>query len=298
MIKRIPLLIVLVLILSSVSYAQEEDFAEGYLPIDSIILNPGKYNNEFVLVKGQVTQYTPGDTRTTASYILQGEFGAAISVNTMDSKPEVFAIYSVTGTVVIDPYTQQPYIIEKGKDLEANNPSGMLLLGMFLGFLFLAILIVVLVVRYSKPRQVQVAGVAGGNDSDVEYDNDFQTIRIVTDSPKTLKFIPGKLVITAGADKGKEFMISGYPTDRGNVVSIGRESIGGDRAYSHIQLTGKTISRKQAEIIQNDGKLFLRNLSETNHTEMDGDELNPEQEMEIKPNSVIRMGEVEFQYVV
>ncbi len=296
------LLIVLVLTYMHPTIGQGTN--EEFTPIDSIMADPAKYNNEFVTVHGQVTQFTPGDAQSTASYIIKGDFGSEINVTTMDIKPEVFSLYNVSGTVVIDPYTQQPYLIEKSKTVirdatGMNNP--MVLFGLFTGFLVIAVLIIVLIVRTSKPPYIStieptpaldLGGEGGG------YDNDFKTIRIPTNSPKTLKFIPGKLVVTAGEDKGKEFMISGFPSPKGNIVSIGREVVTGEKAFSHIQLTEKTISRRQAEIIQSNGKIFLKNLSETNYTQLDGKELSPDEEVEVHPDSVIRMGELELKYVV
>ena len=99
-------------------------------------------------------------------------------------------------------------------------------------------------------------------------------------------------------DKGKSFKIAGYPTPSGNVVSIGREEIQGERKYAHIQLNQKTISRKQAEIISIEGKLYVKNISETNYTQVDGIELKPNEKVELKPNSTIRTGEIEFQYIL
>jgi hypothetical protein len=129
--------------------------------------------------------------------------------------------------------------------------------------------------------------------------NDFKTIKITKSAPpKTLKFIPGKLVITNGEDKGKEFRIAGYPTPDGSIVSIGREEVKGDRSYAHIQLLQPTISRKQAEIISYGGNLYLKNLSETNLTQVDGIEVQPGQKVQLKPGSTIIAGEIEFKYVV
>jgi hypothetical protein len=125
---------------------------------------------------------------------------------------------------------------------------------------------------------------------------DFKTIKIALDSPKTLKLIPGKLEIVSGEDIGKSFKIAGHPTSDGSVVTIGREEVNGELAYSHIQLKQKTISRKQAELIYKDSKLFVKNLSETNYTMLDGIELKSGQLMELKPGSKIKTGEVEFSY--
>ena len=128
-------------------------------------------------------------------------------------------------------------------------------------------------------------------------DSDFQTIKISTDAaPKTMKLLPGFLEITAGADTGKKFSISGYPTPNGSIISIGREAVSGDRKYAHIQLTEPTVSRKQAEIIAVGSNLEVKNLSSTNLTQLNGLEIQAGQKMKLEPNSVIKTGEVEFAY--
>ncbi len=129
-------------------------------------------------------------------------------------------------------------------------------------------------------------------------DDEFRTIKIVKNPLKTLKFIPGKFLIISGEDKGKELRIAGYPTKAGFVVSIGRKEVTGDKAFAHIQLKEKTVSREQAEFIYNDNKLYVRNLSETNYTQLNGIDLKPGEISEVYPKSIIKFGEVEFQYLV
>ncbi len=131
-------------------------------------------------------------------------------------------------------------------------------------------------------------------------DDDYKTIKLFIDDPKTMKFIPGRLEIISGDDKGKTFLISGYPTPEGSVVTLGRESVTGERRYAHIQLDKRfqTVGRKQAEIIYRSGKLYVKNLGETNPTQVDGKELKVDQIAEVMPGSVIRTGELEFKYVV
>lgn len=134
----------------------------------------------------------------------------------------------------------------------------------------------------------------------VDDDQDFKTIKIFIDDPKTMKFIPGKLEIISGDDKGKTFLISGYPTPEGSIVTIGRDNVTGDRKFAHIQLDKRfqTVGRKQAELIYKSGKLYARNVGETNPTQVDGNELQVGQMAEVSPGSVIRTGELEFKYVV
>jgi len=79
-------------------------------------------------------------------------------------------------------------------------------------------------------------------------------------------------------------------------VTIGREQITGPRDFAHIQLKERTISRRQAELILKDGKLYLKNLSETNFTKLDGKDLPPNTSAPLSPGSIMTFGEVEMKY--
>jgi len=116
--------------------------------------------------------------------------------------------------------------------------------------------------------------------------------------PKTMKFIPGKLVVAAGPDQGKEFRIAGHPTPEGNVVTIGRAEIEGERAFAHIQLgdTYRTVSRIQSEIIQQDQTILLKNKSTTNPTMVNGEGVEAESTVELEDGDMIRMGELMLRY--
>lgn len=116
--------------------------------------------------------------------------------------------------------------------------------------------------------------------------------------PKTMKFVPGRLVIAAGPDQGKEFRIAGRPTPDGNVVTIGRAEVEGERAFAHIQLgdTYRTVSRMQAEIIQQDQTILLKNTSETNPTMVNGDSVPTGGTVELEDGDMIRMGELMLRY--
>lgn len=116
--------------------------------------------------------------------------------------------------------------------------------------------------------------------------------------PKTMKFVPGRLVIAAGPDQGKEFRIAGRPTPDGNVVTIGRAEVEGEKAFAHIQLgdTYRTVSRIQAEIVQQDDTILLRNKSETNPTMVNGEQVASEDTVELEDGDMIRMGELMMRY--
>jgi hypothetical protein len=127
---------------------------------------------------------------------------------------------------------------------------------------------------------------------------DFKTVKISTvQDPKTMKFIPGKLDIVGGADSGKSFRIAGFPSGaKGNVVTIGRANVKGPKEYAHIKLEDKTVSREQAEMREKDGKLYIKNLSDVNRTQVDGVALGLGEEVEITAGQTIRMGELELMY--
>lgn len=127
---------------------------------------------------------------------------------------------------------------------------------------------------------------------------EFKTVKISTvQDPKTMKFIPGKLDIVGGADSGKSFRIAGFPSGaKGNVVTIGRANVKGPKEYAHIKLEDKTVSRQQAEMREKDGKLYIKNLSDVNRTQVDGVSLGLGEEVEITAGQTIRMGELELMY--
>lgn len=123
-----------------------------------------------------------------------------------------------------------------------------------------------------------------------------KTMIIPATSSRTMKFIPGGLEVMTGDDKGRIIRISGYPTEDGSTVTIGREPVSGPRDFAHIQFKERTISRKQAEIIFKDGKLYIKNLSETNFTSLDGRDIPVNTALELKSGSVITFGEIEMKY--
>jgi|WetSurMetagenome_2_1015567.scaffolds.fasta_scaffold111026_1 hypothetical protein len=342
--KRVALLCALVILcglsLTGVSSAQP-----ARTTIETIIANPGQFANNAVEFDGLVEQYVAATSSTTSYYLIKGEYGSVIKVNTADPAPETNRKYRVTGIVYIEPVGNEPFVSEKtktyidargpatggaqvgagntqgggqqatGETKEVETPRDNTLIYLLVGLLVLLVgAFIYFVARRSKADQqadYSTPGTGGaaplspkpgfpeGTDTPtMSTSNDYKTVRIAISSPKTLKFVPGQLVIASGEDKGKSFRIAGYPTPEGSIVSIGRESVTGDRAYSHVQIDNKfsTVSRKQAEIISREGKLFVKNLSETNLTQVDGIEIKPGQLAELKAGSTIRTGELEFQY--
>lgn len=286
--------------------------------IGDIVNNPGKYNNSFVTIQGLVSQYTPATASTTANYLLKSDYGAIIKINTSDGNPETNQKYEVSGTIVIDLVNNEALMIEKSRTnltppppipgTGSQNPQMMwyIIIGS-IAVLFLLI-IIYLIMRsrnnrfrdqiappYTSPSPIPID--PGARTTSIG-DSDFKTIKINLGGPKTLKLIPGKLEIVTGLDKGKEFRMNAIPGPNGCIITIGREKLSGDAEFSHIQLLEKTVSRKQAEIHYRENKLFVKNLSETNYTQLNGLELRLDEMAEVKPTSIIKTGEVEFRYIV
>jgi FHA domain len=282
--------------------------------VDSIAANPGRYIDNAIQVEGLVVQYVPATATTTSHYLLRGDYGAVLRVNTAEGSPETNRKYQVTGIVYIDPVGKEVFISEKtrtpfeappssqeGTEHRTDNTPIYITIGL------LVILVAVLVYLQLRKKNLVAVGdsgrpVSGASESEPTYStsSEFKTVKIVTSAPKTLKFIPGQLVITSSDDKGKSFRVAGYPTSEGSIVTIGRDSLTGDRSYAHIQIDKKfsTVSRKHAELVYKDGKLYVKNLSDTNPTQVDGYEIKMGEMVELKPNSTLRTGELEFQYKV
>lgn len=274
--------------------------------IKDITDNPGKYIQEKVEIEGVVTQYVEGNTATTSYYSLQGNYGGLIKVNTSASSPITLSRYKVTGTIILDQKTRRPVLIEDTRVPLSGMPK-ILTYGLLVAGVLLILVLVIFILRNRKPAlkgseantqpitKTNVPDSSGTPKSSVA-DEDYATIKISTGAPPTMVLVPGRLEIIAGTDKGKSFKIAGYPGPEGSVVTIGREEVHGEKKFAHIQLMEKTVSRKQAEIIHTNKTLYVKNLSTTNQTEIDGKPISTGEQVELLAGSVIKTGEVEFKY--
>lgn len=380
-------LVILFSILLGLPFAQYSISQTKSTTIEAIINNPTAFEASEVEFSGLVTQYVI-DKGSTNYYLIRGDYGGIIRVNTAEPPPETNVKYLVKGIVYIDGNTKRPFVSEKVKSpiefpdpvltgpnsveknenftinwnaenatkvtlngnpveikgtrtlalnesttftVQAQYPNGkfkeksltitILPQQNWLLYILIAALVILVIVfiyfqvrkrnidsevipasAYQEPLQPQQQSFNATEfkEAKPEFTDDtqFKTIKMVKTQPKTLKFIPGKFVITEGLDKGKEFRVAGFPTSEGFVVTVGRKELSGDSAYAHIHLNEKTVSREQAELHYIDHKLYLKNLSETNPTQLNGVEIRPGKTIEVTPGSVIKTGEVEFKYVV
>jgi hypothetical protein len=290
--------------------------------IETIVTNPEKFADAAVEISGTVSIYAQAASPSTGHYLLKGTSGAAIRVNTTDGSPELKRKYRVRGIVYIDPTTHVPFLSEKSRareDLPEQAPAPPVAQGEEGGIwtggwpyliLILAVVgaIVLLVRRRMRPLPVpEVPAVEAAPVEEKaealpppEPVPDLKTVRILPPSPKTMRYVPGELVLLSGEDQGKSFKIAGFPTPEGSIVTIGREPVTDERAFAHIQIEERfhTVSRKQAELIWKEKKLFVKNLSDTNPTQVNGVELKSGKMVQLKPGSVMRTGELEFEYRV
>ncbi len=305
--------IVILVLLVSALYAQV-----ATTTIEKIEANPGSYFGKEVTVLGFIELYvdSPGGTYY---YLLKGDYGGVIKVN-CSKQEETKKKYYVTGLVQKDLKTTQPIIVETKIipviPIPAEEEPIVDYTWIYYVFGGLVIvLIILIIVQFAikkKGKMEQTLSTSSDSFSSElkapptmpsqntmpRTSSQFSTIKITNAVPKTMRFIPGKLKIVSDRDKGKEFRIAGYPTPKGNIVTIGREAVKGDREFAHIQIDEKfgTVSRKQAEFREKDGKLYIKNLSSTNLTQINGKEIAANEIVEVKFGDVVRMGEIEFEY--
>ena len=141
----------------------------------------------------------------------------------------------------------------------------------------------------------------GGGDKPKEQEpqeEEFQTVKLSPSTDRTLKFIPGQFIMLSGKDRGKPFRVAGFPTPEGSIITLGRDPVEGERAFAHIQLNVQTVSRKHAELNFKSGQLFIKNLSETNPIEVNGEEIEVNTEVPLPLDSELRLGEIRMKYIL
>ena len=122
-----------------------------------------------------------------------------------------------------------------------------------------------------------------------------ETLRFAVADEGTLRFLPGRLEVSAGPDTGREVRFVAPPGGGEPIeVTFGRTE---GPAYRHVQLLARTVSRRHASMTLSDGHWSLQNLSATNPVVLNGRPLAAD---EVAPLLVdgdrIEMGEVVFTF--
>jgi hypothetical protein len=84
-------------------------------PIEAI--DAALHLDMYATVEGVVIQYTTAREGATAYYILKGESGGPIQVNTSFKKPIINGKYRVKGIIKANPLTGEPYLVEIKKTM-------------------------------------------------------------------------------------------------------------------------------------------------------------------------------------
>lgn len=102
------------------SNGQQIQISADSTTVESIIQNPGGFNKEYVTFEGFVTQYTPSTASTASYYLLRGEYGGIIKVNTR-IRPQINKRYRVWGTVMFEPMNQESFVVEDKVEMVVDD---------------------------------------------------------------------------------------------------------------------------------------------------------------------------------
>ncbi len=119
-----------------------------------------------------------------------------------------------------------------------------------------------------------------------------RTVRVHRPIEETLQFLPGRLEVTEGEDRGQTIRfvrVFGEPP----VVTLGRSA---GPPHRHVQLRSLTVSRLQARMRYEGRRWEIANLSETNPTLVNGHELSLHGTRLLEHGDRIEMGEVVFRF--
>jgi hypothetical protein len=276
--------------------------------IEDILKDPAGSQGKYVEIKGTVIQYYPvAPGRNTAYYVFQSDYGNSINVNSL-TPPLNRKSYVVRGIVQLSlTDSSLVFLTENSRMQLAEKSQLVLILVLAICVLVIIGISIFLILQNRKNREavaivepiVPAAPQAPASVPAAEAAAEFATIRLSKDSsPKTMRFIPGKLEIISGADKGKSFKIAGYQTPEGDVVTVGREKVTGERSFAHIEIGDqfKTVSRQHFKLVYRQPDLYVQNLSSTNPSRLNGEIMFEGESRKMESGSVISAGELEFQY--
>jgi hypothetical protein len=119
------------------------------------------------------------------------------------------------------------------------------------------------------------------------------TIQFQRQHEEPVQLLPGRLEIEEGSNRGQEIRfvrVHGEPPE----VTIGR---GDGPPYRHIKLSARTVSRKQARLRFENGRWMISNLSKTNPTVVNGEELDDVADCRLlHDGDTIEMGEMVLRF--
>jgi hypothetical protein len=128
---------------------------------------------------------------------------------------------------------------------------------------------------------------------------------IINDGYTNNKQLPGSIVVLNGVQANKKLNLYGFETERGTVITIGRDSpdwklrVPQSAWGSHLRIadSSNTLSRLQAEFIYIEGNMYIKNKGSINPTRVNGRILPYDSWVLITNNSRIQAGFLEMHYV-
>ncbi len=122
-----------------------------------------------------------------------------------------------------------------------------------------------------------------------------KTVVMNQPKPEADNKIPGSFNFTLKGEE-KSISLKGFPTGLGHIATVGREAVENEKADSHLHLADQTVSRKQAEFIFESGNLYIRNLSSTNPSQLNGKTLGSGELDQVHSGAKLKFGEVIVSY--
>ncbi|MFW5835727.1 MAG: FHA domain-containing protein [bacterium] len=273
--------------------------------------DPDTYIGNTVIVEGIVRQYVPATSTTVAHYLLVDDHGIPIRVNTFKDQPQIDNRYRVTG--YLDRDSRELVIREISRNCINCIPW------LVIGIVATGVLLIVGLILYFNQSKKQAVPQPIHNPRPTPnpqpnpnprpapppFDGDKDKTLIVDKDYFTMKALPGELLILSGPQKGQSMKLYGTPTQNGTVITLGRDwdkwrTLVQGRENSHIRIKDdtQTLSRMQAEIRYNphDGNMELKNLGDTNHTQVDGKKLAVGEIADLKDGFYITAGHLKLQF--
>ena len=259
-------LIILTGIIMMIGVCSADAFADQEWVRD-ILERKDRYWNRTVTVEGQIMSVTadpPGTSRGT--YQLQDESTDATLTIRTDELPPVGKIYSVTGMIMQDPNTSDPYMKETSRSAPGFPPTmRLLLIGGGALFLILLIIFIVLLLKPKKSPSSQSTIRPAPRPGPAPASPD-KTTKMPRSEPapaeaeKTQVYISlgAEITVEKGPDQGKNFTL------HKQVMTIGRPGA----RKNDIELNDDTVSKQQASIYYDNTKkeFTIKNESTTNPT--------------------------------
>jgi len=292
--------------------------------VEQIRAQPDQHVNEIRTIQGAVDRLVGRAEEATPAFYLEDDFGHQLLVIPMGAPPVRGARVTVTGVVSLDP-TGDPIltvfteggIATSAADgpVESSDPEvaavpqleplpppppeegwpwktigGVLAALALLGYAYQRGRASVPpgIITGDRPanpkKEVDIAVSALWPDSDQEFDG--RTMRFIRPDP-TVQLLPARLEVIGGGDAGEEIRFIGVPGEPSEMF-FGRS---GGEGPTFVQLKQKTVSRTHAVVRHRHGEWLIENLSMTNPTRLNGEELGVKERL-LTEGDRIEMGEV------